>query len=201
MSIKRKLATDNDRAFWRGVETAAAKGREMPEWKSSGLSFLRNTKDASAIRKSDLTEDMIVEAMKEYYNQNGKYPSVRSGDASEYFKDNETWSGIHECIRYGSRGLPGGSSLSKLKKKHFDIKEKERLTEGMIVKAIEKYYDQNGRYPSKGDGDASEYFKDNETWRGINACLKQGNRGLPGGSSLSKLKKKHICIWRRLGIL
>jgi hypothetical protein len=33
-----------------------------------------------------------------------------------------------------------------------------------------------------------------ETWSGVNAALERGNRGLPGGSSLARLIKKHLGV-------
>jgi len=64
------------------------------------------------------------------------------------------------------------------------ILEKPNLTTPMIHKAIKAFYEEHGKPPSQGSGDATDYFMGPEVWRNIDASLRVGSRSLPGGSSL-----------------
>jgi len=138
-----------------------------------------------------LSEKSIVKAMEEYHEGHGKYPFVKSGDVSKYIGFKITWGAINQSLYYGYRGLPGGSSLSQLRKKHITGIEPD-LTEEVIAKAMKDYHEEHGKYPWVKSGDAKKYFGFKITWKAIEQCLKKGNRGLPGGSSLAKLRKEHI---------
>ena len=125
--------------------------------------------------------------MKDYHEDHDKYPSVKSGDASKYIGFKITWVAINQSLDHGRRGLPGGSSLSKLRQKY----SLGSLTEDLIVKAMKNYHEEHGKYPSGKRGDASKYFGFKIAWSAINQCLKRDSQGLPGKSSLGKLKKKY----------
>jgi hypothetical protein len=47
----------------------------------------------------------------------------------------------------------------------------------------------NGRWPSSGSGTVAGAA--GETWRGLDQALRAGYRGLPGGSSLAGLLRRH----------
>ena len=68
--------------------------------------------------KIDLTEVMIIDAARKCLNRTGKLPSDKRGDASSDFGFSERWKSVDRALRVGVRGLPGGSSLSQLLKKH-----------------------------------------------------------------------------------
>jgi hypothetical protein len=51
----------------------------------------------------------------EYLRQTGSWPGRDSGPVAG--AEGETWSGIDMALRYGLRGLPGGSSLARLAKR------------------------------------------------------------------------------------
>jgi hypothetical protein len=91
----------------------------------------------------------------------------------------------------GWRGLPGGTTLARLlarergKRNHKDL---PRLTPGQIRAWAVAHHRRTGVWPGRKTGSIPE--APGETWSGVNAALMTGGRGLPGGSSLSRLLKK-----------
>lgn len=59
------------------------------------------------------------------------------------------------------------------------------LSEQLILALAEEYYTKFGRWPNTNSGKINPTSAD--SWRAINFCLKKGQRGLPGGSSLARL--------------
>ena len=58
-----------------------------------------------------LTEGVIIEAAKNHRECMGRWPSA-STKGTVFEKDN--WARINSALWFGSRGLPGGTTLSKL---------------------------------------------------------------------------------------
>ena len=167
---------------------------KLKYWCQHGLQRLPKkpwTEYLKEIGAYNLSEDLIVKAMKNYFEEHNRYPAVLSGDASKYIGIKITWSGIDKCLRDGFRGLPGGSSLSKLRQEHLTGIE-TGLTEDLIVKAMKDYFEDHANHPSDKSGDASKYIGFKITWRAVDARLREGGRGLPRGSSLSKLRQEHL---------
>jgi len=61
------------------------------------------------------------------------------------------------------------------------------MTTNDIKNAILSHFKQTGKAPTPASGDASNHFGSRVTWASVNQSLKEGHRGLPGGSSLAKL--------------
>jgi hypothetical protein len=92
----------------------------------------------------------------------------------------------------GYRGLPGGSSLSLLLDGHFPIRSRHPppLKIGQILRWARAFHREHGKWPTvKSPGLAGD---SGITWGAVHQALLQGYRGLPGGSSLSKLLRKHL---------
>ena len=92
----------------------------------------------------------------------------------------------------GYRGLPGGSSLSLLLDGHFPVRTRHPppLRIGEILRWARAYHRKYGKWPTV----RSPGFADDSgvTWAAVHLALRCGYRGLPGGSSLSKLLRKHF---------
>lgn len=143
---------------------------------------------------SDLTEDKIVNWIKEYKNKYDKYPTYNSGQIDG---TNETWAGVDISLKKSLRKLPK-SSLSQLKEK-IDIsyrnkKKLPKLTEDQIVNWIKEYKDKNGKYPTIASG---QIEGTQETWDKIGHAIYKELRGLKGKSSLVKLMKKYFPDYKR----
>ena len=62
---------------------------------------------------------------------------------------------------------------------------KPRLTVAQILDWADEFHREKGRWPHHFDGHIRRAGDD--TWARVNDALAQGNRGLPGGSSLAKV--------------
>ena len=140
-----------------------------------------------------LDEGTILAWADAYDHRHGRWPSRQSGAISE--SDGDTWGGIDIALRRGFRGLPPGSSLSKLLQKRrakTNPALRPTLTEDWILTMARGYYFMYGAYPNRTSGAASARF--DLTWGAIDAALRNGTGGLPGGSSLSRLLKEQCGV-------
>ena len=118
----------------------------------------------------------------------GNWPGRNSG---RVIGTDETWTGIDTALYCGVRGLPGGSSLAKLLAEHRGVRNVQDLpplTVEQILAWADAHKAARGGWPNAKSGQVTGT---DETWAGINAALIRGNRGLPGGSSLSRLLAEH----------
>lgn len=92
-------------------------------------------------------------------------------------------------LNYGSRGLPGKSSLAQLLEKERGRRNPKNLpvlTEDIILIWCDIFHTNHKDWPT-GTDKRQVPTQPNESWSGINAALQKGVRGLSGKSSLSKL--------------
>ncbi len=144
-------------------------------------------------KRTDLTEEVIVGWIERYVaDHNGRYPHGGSGKI-EYAPKKEplTWCGLSACMTNGYRGLPGGTTVSKFISEHFH-NDRNRinlpsLSEEDILNWAEQYKVEFGRYPTMREGQVKYFTQGRLTWCAVNACLDKGLRGLPGGTTLSRL--------------
>ena len=133
-----------------------------------------------------LTVDEILTWVDLYYERTGEWPNQRSGPVAD--APGEKWVGIDHALASGARGLPGGSTLANLLQENRGVRNEGNLpslSEAQILNWAVAHHESSGDWPSQRSGpvlDAS-----GETWRNIDASLKNGGRGLPGGSSIAKL--------------
>jgi hypothetical protein len=136
----------------------------------------------------DLTEDQIVDLMKAHKERTGSYPIHSSGYVTGGHPG-DSWCGYNLALSRGTRGLPGGSSLAILRKSRLGVrnhKDLPKLNEDTIVELAKGFREKNGTLPNKNSGPASG----EDTWGRIDTALREGLRGLPGGSSLAQLIRK-----------
>lgn len=65
--------------------------------------------------KPQLSNDIIIMAIKKYYDENSFYPTQRSGDATKYFGFQETWASVSSALFSGTRGLKANQSIFSLR--------------------------------------------------------------------------------------
>ncbi|MSW53421.1 MAG: hypothetical protein F2817_21345, partial [Actinobacteria bacterium] len=65
--------------------------------------------------KPQLSNDIIVMAIKKYYDENSCYPTQRSGDATKYFGFQETWASVSSALCSGIRGLKANQGIFSLR--------------------------------------------------------------------------------------
>jgi len=137
-----------------------------------------------------LTIKQILAWSDAHKSSTGRWPIRSTGPVKT--KKNETWNGIDLALSRGTRGLPGESSLAKLLAKERGRRNRlnlPRLSIKEILAWADEYYRIKSKMPSSRSG--AVYQMPSETWARIDKALRRGSRGLPGGSSLSKLFKKH----------
>jgi hypothetical protein len=137
-----------------------------------------------------LTEARILEWADAHYARTGKWPGAEAG--AVVGASGENWQAINQALVRGNRGLPGGSSLAQLLaerrgKRHMG--RLPRLTVKQILRWADQYHGRTGRWPDQSSGTVED--APGEVWVNINAALKCGFRGLPGGDSLSRLLDRH----------
>jgi hypothetical protein len=182
---------------WGRINTALIEGiRGL----AGGLSLARLLAEHRGKRNhlalSPLTEEQILAWADAHYARTGAWPTEKSGVVAD--APNETWRGITKALRNGGRGLPGGSSLPRLltehrgKRNHLKLSQ---LTVDTILSWADAYHARTGRWPKVKSGAVVD--APGETWNGIEHALRNGNRGLPGGSSLAQLLGSHRMVRNR----
>src|SRR5205807_938374 len=91
-----------------------------------------------------------------------------------------------------SRGLRGGSSLARLlaqhrgRRNHLDLPQ---LSQKKILEWMDAHHEHKGEWPNTNSGEVVD--APGERWKLIDDALREGRRGLLGGSSLAKLLASH----------
>ncbi|MEX2119722.1 MAG: hypothetical protein WD847_09015 [Pirellulales bacterium] len=121
-----------------------------------------------------------------WFERTGRWPMARSGHIPE--TAGETWNSVNQALSQGFRGLPGGSSLRRLLARHRGVRNKcmlPRLSIEQILEWADAWFERTGRWPEAESG----YIPGTtgEKWMHVEIALRQGSRGLPGGSSLARL--------------
>jgi hypothetical protein len=133
-----------------------------------------------------LTEQDVLQWADAHFVRTGQWPRVKSGPIVDSPMKGDSWDQIDVALAKGLRGLPGGTSLAKLLVQHRGARRiSPPLTESLIVKWAGDFFAQHGRWPiaeSPLDG-----LPPGESWKAIDASLRNGSRGLSAGSSLARL--------------
>jgi hypothetical protein len=101
----------------------------------------------------------------------------------------ETWNRIDLALLRGKRGLRGGTTLAELlarRRGRRHHKGRPELSAEQIAAWAEAYRTLYGAWTTVRTGAVGNT---GETWLGLDLALRNGTRGLPGGSSLSRLLK------------
>lgn len=149
---------------------------------------------------SPLIERQIIGWARAHHQRTGQWPHTLSGPV--HGVPNEHWRKISLALALGHRGLPGGSSLTKLLAKHCGVRDARNppaLSVKQILAWADAHYRRSGDWPSRHSGRLEE--DPQETWSAINAALANGTRGLRGRSSLVKILSKHRkALYQRKGL-
>ena len=116
----------------------------------------------------------------------GRWPNRHSGSVTGQI--DLTWCGIDLALSRGNRGLPGSSSLPQLLAQRRGVRNRghlPRFTHKQILVWADAHHRRTGQWPNVNTGPV--HGIPGETWSIIDWALRHGNRGLSGGSSLSRL--------------
>ena len=108
---------DCPRQMWSAVDQALRVGSRGLPAKGSLAKLLQKHRGLRKWSHRDvLTIGQILKWADAHRARTGKWPVTKSGPVKGC--PGQTWSALHQALRNGSRGLPGGGSLAKLLQKH-----------------------------------------------------------------------------------
>jgi hypothetical protein len=181
---------DDSGETWSGIAAALREGlRGFPGGSSLAalLHIHRGKRVWSQMPK--LSVKRILTWADAHHAATGGWPKRTSGDVQG--AEGESWGAIDSALVEGSRGLKPGSSLPALLAKHRGVRnlhDLAPLSEAQILVWVDEYVRRTGECPRWNSGPIGDT---GETWCAVHVGLRQGNRGLPGGSSLPRLLKQH----------
>jgi hypothetical protein len=176
---------------WVHVSQALGKGLRGLPGGSSLFRLLAEHRGHHRARGGPLTAGQVLAWAEGHRARTGRWPTATSGPVLD--APGQSWGALNGALRLGGRGLPGGSSLSKLLAPRRGGQrpgrpQAEPLTVGQILGWADLHRRRTGRWPSLGAGPVQEVPR--LTWKAVNAALVEGYRGLPGGSSLARLLRE-----------
>jgi len=171
---------------WSSIEAALRQGhRGLP----GGSSIARLLAEKRGVRNRAasprLTIPQVLAWADACHAKTGRWPTLDSGPVEGV--PDEKWSNINSALQQGHRGLPGGSSIARLLAERRGVVR--ALTVGQILAWADAHHKRTGKWPKMNSGPVVGATKG--TWYGIDAALRRGTRGLPGGSSLCALLIEH----------
>jgi hypothetical protein len=148
-----------------------------------------------------LSVDEILAWADAHHAATGRWPGPSAGPVRDATYP-LTWSNVDDALQHGRRGLPGGSRLSNLLAERRQVRKRygnPPLTLEEILAWADAHRVATGEWPRSTSGlvGAAPYPL---TWQSIQDALQNGMRGLPGGSSLSRLLTEQRNVRRRLPV-
>jgi hypothetical protein len=137
-------------------------------------------------RRAVLSVEQILAWVDEHHSRTGRWPNSRSGAVAG--QPGERWATLNNALRLGRRGLPGGDSLARLLQVHRSVRNRRvppTLNERLVLKWAHAHRRRTGSWPNEDTGPVTD--APGERWGNVNASLRHGYRGLPGGESLARL--------------
>jgi hypothetical protein len=140
-------------------------------------------------RKPPLTVPLILEWADAHQARTGTWPRKTSASVKVgYLGDN--WLKIDNALKLGQRGLKGGSTLAHLlvEARRLQPALSAPLAEETVLAWAARHYAETGRWPTEES--SAVPGEKGENLKNIGMALRQGLRGLPGGSRLARLLEK-----------
>jgi hypothetical protein len=152
------------------------------------------------MKRIPLTIEKILAWADAHHRRTGKWPTASSGPIPG--ARDEGWLGVDGALRFGRRGLAGGSSLRFLLAEHRGLTaptNRKPLTVQQILAWADSYHQRTGgAWPTESAGPVAE--DPEETWKKLNAALRLGARGLPPGRSLGRLLAEERAVRNRTSL-
>lgn len=169
---------------WRNLNQALRQGlRGLPGGSSLAQLLAEHRHTRNKKRLPRLRIPQILAWAKHHYKKTGRWPTRSSGPVHQ--APGETWAGIDAALQKGCRGLTAGTSLAQLLAERLGVRNRKalpRLQKHDISAWAVAHRDRHGKWPNEKSGPIED--APGETWAGVNAALREGLRGLPGGRSL-----------------
>jgi superfamily II DNA or RNA helicase len=133
-----------------------------------------------------LTVEQILAWADEHKTRTGDWPKQQSG---QIHGTEETWLAVSAALTVGRRGLAGGASLARILSTHRGVPNRGDLP-SLSVERILQWADEHmarvGSWPNGKSGTVAD-----TSWARVSEALRNGQRGLPGGSSLAQVLYKY----------
>jgi hypothetical protein len=133
------------------------------------------------------TEEQILKWADAFHERTGTWPNAKSGAIDD--APGETWTAVQMALRYGRRGLPGGSSLALLlaeERGARNVWTRPDFSIELILAWADAFHQKTGKWPVMDSGPILE--APGETWCAVDKALKKkSSRGLQAGTSLADL--------------
>jgi hypothetical protein len=172
---------------WKSICIAFYLGsRGLPKNSSLARLLAKERSDHNPDDRPRLTLKQILAWADAHYRREGKWPTSVDGVIEGV--PGETWEGIDRALAKGLRGLKGNYSLTRLLAKYRGVRSGpalSRLEIPFIIQWAKAHREQFGRWPKQDSGEV--VVAPGETWLGINGSLREGRRGLPGGTTLHQV--------------
>ncbi|MBN8521251.1 MAG: hypothetical protein J0L77_05060 [Alphaproteobacteria bacterium] len=149
------------------------------------------------LNQHDFDLGTIRETILKTRQQTGRWPTQKSGLVKHgpYANGRITFLALGKALSVGSRGLTGGSSLpqeceyvsNQFKLNYVNVLKQSNYDLNKIRETIFETRRQTGKWPSMERGlvKYGPYADGKTKFHALNAALKNGLRGLPGGSSIA----------------
>jgi hypothetical protein len=179
---------------WTGLDSALKVGSRGIRGGSSLHQLLVERGVLSPWWKGPLVARQILAWADDFHEAHGHWPFYSSGLVNT--RSRLTWDTIDKALKWGRHGLPGGSSLPWFLNEHRGIflgmkhrphrTRAEKLLDVKMIRAWARaHHRRTGEWPQRDTGPIPK--SGGQTWVAVNAALRLGYRGLPGGSSLAKI--------------
>ncbi|WP_171469456.1 hypothetical protein [Frigoriglobus tundricola] len=172
---------------WARVDDALRAGiRGLPGGGSLARLLHRRCEKPNHAALSPLTTERVLAWADAHRSRSGNWPMCGSGTITD--APGETWGAVDEALRFGRRGLSGGSSLPQLLATERGVRNSAAvppLTREQILTWADAHHARTGHWPTTSSGPVDGV--PGETWSAVSAALNTGSRGLPGGGSLARL--------------
>jgi hypothetical protein len=174
---------------WKSISRALRRGEDgLPGGTTLRALMAEHHRTRYRPARPSLTEEQILAWADAHHARTGRWPKARSGPVVE--APGENWMRVHKALKQGRRGLPGDSSLARLLHqrrgtRYCNARNRPPLTIPQVLSWADAHHARTGRWPTVDSGPIPE--APDENWRAVNTTLYLGGRGLPGGSSLSRL--------------
>jgi hypothetical protein len=176
---------------WRALDVALRDGyRGLPGGSSLAQLLAQHRHTRNKKRLPPFTVRQILTWADAHFARTGRWPTRHSGPVSEAL--GETWAAVDAALINKCRHLTVGYSLAQLLAKHRGVRNRKalpRLRPKQILAWADDHHARTGQWPREKSGAIES--APGETWAGVNAALREGLRGLPGGTTLHRLLVKH----------
>jgi hypothetical protein len=172
---------------WAAIGTALRTGGRGLEPDSSLPRLLAEHRGVrNHMARPPLTPVVILAWADAHFRRTGAWPHAKSGSIPG--AGGETWQAVARSLEVGLRGLPGDDTLARFLERRRGKRNKKALqpfTVGQLRRWVLAHHRWTGEWPRRTSGHVHD--SPGDTWEAVNQALSRGQRGLPGGSSLSPL--------------